>query len=440
MHLNVKDFGAVGDGQNLDHQAIQMAMDQCSEARGGTVVVPAGTYICGTLHMRSHICLYLETGATLYRASDPALFPIIAPTPYGNLPGQIQALLWADNVENLTIAGHGIIDGGGSSALSPEDAVNERFRPALIFYRNCRNINFLDVRLQYSSFWTLHLLRCNNVRIHGITIYNNQDRINTDGIDPDGCRNVIISDCNIVAGDDCIVIKSTEGDVCEDITITNCILQSRHAALKIGTEAISDIRNIVCSNCTVPLADVVVALYMKDGSTYENIFFSNIVARADNDFPIVIDITPRYYKDPRIGQIRTISFDNISISGKGRCYIEGTPEYPVENLSFRNITWTITDTCDFQSAEKPPGARRIELDPARTNEAIHPYQFLLMHAQDISFHNVRCYDRSKFPIADRGLLYLRNVECATFDAVRFIPNPEQTTPIVAEHCTSVVIR
>lgn len=440
MRLNVKDFGAVGDGQALDHEAIQTTMDQCSKTGGGTVVVPAGSYVCGTLQMRSHVCLYLEKGAMLHCAADPALFPIIAPTPYGNLPGQIQALLWADNVEHVTIAGYGTIDGGGSTALSPEEAVDERFRPALVFYRDCHNINFLDIRLQYSSFWTLHLLRCNNVRIHGITIYNNQDRINTDGIDPDGCRNVIISDCNIVAGDDCIVIKSTEGDVCEDITVTNCILQSRHAALKIGTEALSNIRNIVFNNCTIPMANVVLALYMKDGSTYENIFFTNIVANADNDFPIVIDITPRYYKDPRIGQIRTISFENISITSKGRCYIEGTQEHPIENLSFRNITWNTTDTCDFPNAQKPPGARRIDPDPTKTNEAVHPYQFLIMYARDIYLNNIVCYDRRNPQLDDRGVVYLRNVDRAMFDYVRLIPDPKQAIHVSMEQCTNIIIR
>ena len=188
------------------------------------------------------------------------------------------------------------------------------------------------------------------------------------------------------------------------------------------------------------MANVVVALYMKDGSTYENIFFSNIVAKADNDFPIVIDITPRYYKEPRIGQIRTISFDNISITGKGRCYIEGTQEHPVENLSFRNITWTITDICDFQSAEKPPGSRRIEPDPARTNEAVHPYQFLIMQVRDVSFYNIRCYDRRNPQLDDRGLLYLRNVAYAVFDHVRFMSDTEQTIPISDEYCTNIVVR
>ncbi|HHT36025.1 MAG TPA: glycoside hydrolase family 28 protein, partial [Firmicutes bacterium] len=98
----------------------------------------------------------------------------------------------------------------------------------------------------------------------------NQQQINTDGIDPDGCRNVTISDCKITTGDDSIVIKSTEGDLSENITVTNCILSSRHAALKLGTEAIGDVKNITFSNCVIR-SNVGLALYMKDGSNYENI-------------------------------------------------------------------------------------------------------------------------------------------------------------------------
>ncbi|CAG7638112.1 glycoside hydrolase family 28 protein [Paenibacillus allorhizosphaerae] len=418
MIFDVVQFGASGNGTDLSHEGIQQAIDACAEAGGGTVYVPAGTYLCGTLHLKSNINMHLEQGAVILGADDAALYPEICKTPYGNLPGQIQALIWADNVSNVTITGQGIVDGGGNSPLAPSDAVHVRFRPALIFYRDCRNVKFLDVTLQYSCFWTLHLLRCSDVLVRGMTIVAHRERINTDGIDPDGCRNVIISDCHMKTGDDCIVIKSTEGDVCENITITNCILSSRHAALKLGTEAIGAIRNITFNNCIINHTNVALALYMKDGSSYENIIFSNMVVEAYNEFPVVIDITPRYYKEPAIGTIRSIIFDNIMFTGKGRMYIEGAMDAPVSDISLRNITWNITGKCKTDGIKKPDGARRIEIDPNRANYVVHPYQLIAVHVNGLFVSNWKVLNRTGEMWFDRGPFYLLSADDVTLEHIR----------------------
>ncbi|CAG7623606.1 Exo-poly-alpha-D-galacturonosidase [Paenibacillus solanacearum] len=432
MIFDVVRFGAVGNGTDLAHEAIQQAIDACADAGGGTVYFPAGTYLCGTLRLKSGVHLHLEQGAVIAGSEDAALYPEICKTPYGNLPGQIQALLWADGVSNVAITGQGIIDGGGNSPLSPNEAVHVRFRPALIFYRDCHNVKFLDITLQYSCFWTLHLLRCSDVLVRGVTILAHRERINTDGIDPDGCRNVIISDCMIKTGDDCIVIKSTEGDACENMTITNCILSSRHAALKLGTEAIGPIRNIAFNNCIINQTNVAMALYMKDGSSYENIMFSNMVVEAYNEFPVVIDVTPRYYKEPAIGHIRGIVFDNMMFTGKGRMYIEGAEEAPISDLTLRNITWNITGPCKTSDVKKPDGARRIEIDPNRINYAVHPYQLIAIHVDGLLVSNWKVFNRSGNELLDRGRFYLQLVDHVTLEHIRHpetMPGLEQAVLI-----------
>lgn len=419
MLYNVKDFGAIGDSSCLEHEAMQKALDTCSRNGGGTVLVPAGTYLCGTIELRSNVNFYLEMGAKILAAKEAAHFPEICKTPFGNLPGQIQSLLLADDVENVTVSGEGIIDGGKNEPLTGDDSVNETFRPALIFGRDCRNIKFLDVTMQWSSFWTLHLLRCNDVVVRGVRIIANQQRINTDGIDPDGCCNVIISDCNITTGDDSIVLKSTEGDLSENVTVTNCILNSRHAALKIGTEAIGDVKNITFSNCVIR-SNVGLALYMKDGSNYENIIFSNVTMDVTNNFPLVMDITPRYYREPRIGKIRNIVFDNIIVNGRGRCYIEGVEHKPIENISFNNITWNISGPCKIEDAIKPVGARRVELDPNGTNYAVNPHQFIAVNVKDICFNGLRLYDLTGQELDKRGLYYIANGENVTINNAPYV--------------------
>ncbi|SFM17567.1 Glycosyl hydrolases family 28 [Paenibacillus sp. 1_12] len=433
MSYNVKHFGAIGDGSTLDHKAIQSAIDDCSRNGGGMVLVPQGAYLCGTIQIRSNVCLHLEMGAIIRGADNPALFPEICKTPYGNLPGQIQALIWADGVDNVSITGQGIIDGGGASPLPPSAAAEVKFRPALVFYRDCKNVKFLDVTLQYSCFWTLHLMRCEDVMVRGLTILADMNRINTDGIDPDGCKNVIISDCNIKTGDDCIVIKSTEGDLCENITVTNCILSSRHAALKIGTEATGSVRNITFNNCIIYNTDVALALYMKDGSVYENMVFSNMVIEARNEFPIILDITPRYYKEPKIGRIRNITFDNITVTAKGRCYIEGIPEQPIENIRFRNIIWNVSGPCNLANTTKPPGARRVEIDPDRLNHALHPYQFIAVNVDGLLLSDIRIQQEQSDSIPDRGRLYADHVRDLTVERMDSFEVPAGIDPILIRY-------
>lgn len=418
MARDVKAFGAKGDGLALDSGAIQAALDAAAVA-GGTVVVGPGHYRCGTLHLRGQVELHLQAGAVLHAVDDAALFPEIAKTPYGNLPGQIQALLWADGVDRVAVTGQGIIDGGGVEAIQGDVAAAVKFRPALVFCRGCRDVKFLDVTLRHSSFWTLHLMRCVDVQVRGVTIDAVRGRINTDGIDPDGCRNVVISDCNINGGDDCIVIKSTEGDVCENIVVSNCVLSTRCAAIKIGTEAVGDIRNVAVSNCVVRDTDVGLALYMKDGSTYENMVFSNLVMEVGNAFPLLVDVTPRYYREPKIGRIRNIVMQNLMIRGAGRGYVEGVAGVPIENLTLRDIMWDVTGPLDL-SAGKPWGARRVDMDPGMANHAAVPYQFVVRHVRGLRASGIQIADcrGGAGGAFDRGYLHGTGLEDAVVEGVR----------------------
>lgn len=437
---NVRNGGAKGDGVTLDQAALQAVVDRCAAAGGGTVRVPAGAYLIGTVELRSNVCVHLDMGARLLAADRPECFPEISKTPHGNLPGQIQAVLWADNAENITVSGSGTVDGGHPEALSSAAAVNVRFRPALVFFRNCRNVKFLDVTLQHSSLWTLHLQRCVDVMVRGVTIRNNPHRINADGIDPDGCRNVIISDCNIIAGDDAICIKSTEGDPCENIVVSNCVLSTTCAALKIGTEALGDIRNITFTNCVIHDTNVALALYMKDGSTYENMIFSNMIIESRNQFPILVDVTPRYYREPRQGRIRSIVFENVMVSSPGRCQIEGLPDMPIENLTLRNITWNVTGPLQTGNVRKPAGARRTERDPDAPNHAANPYQFVAAHVRDLEVSNVKLYDRRTDADTDasRGLIHLHDVRGATLERLSSkLPVPAGLPPIGTVDCADV---
>lgn len=428
MSYDVRDYGAKGDGVTLSHQGVQKAIDACSQAGGGTVRVPPGRYCCGTIWMKTNVSLHLERGAVLFQAKEASLFPVICKTPFGNLPGHIQALLAADGANGIAVTGFGTIEGDGAAALSSAASVSEMFRPALIFFRDCRDVRFHDVTLKHSSFWTLHLLRCHDVQVRGVTIENNMKRINTDGIDPDGCTNVLISDCIMRCGDDCVVVKSTEGDRCENITVANCVLSTTCAALKVGTEAMGDIRNILFNNCVIRDTNVALGLYMKDGSTYENVAFANMVIESYGTCPLFVDITPRYFDEPRFGSIRNVSFENLAVTSRGRCFIQGCPGHEVENISFRGISWTVDGTVDFASDVKPQGARRVRKDPARINYAVHPYQFTAVDVAGLTLDDVRLFRRGPQAIPDRGVAFFRRVTEARLTHLRPFEVPAGLAP------------
>jgi hypothetical protein len=411
--LNVRDFGAKGDDQSLDSPAIQSAIEAAAAQGGGEVRVPAGRYLCGMLSLRSGVTLHLEAGAIIAAVmDDPSLYPVICETPHKNKPGQIQALIYADDVTNIGIIGQGMIDGGCYAPLNFADSDAATWRLNATFIRECQRVRVQDVTFYGIDFWTLHLQRCHDVLIRGVQIDNHLERFNNDGIDPDGCRDVIISDCNIRTFDDCIVIKSTEGDVCERITITNCVLRSTGgSALKLGTEALGDIRNVTASNCAIYDSDIGVALYMKDGSTYENILFSNLIIDTPGNFPIFFDITPRYYRAPTIGHIRNVTLAHIIVRSGGRAFITGDPAQPIEGVALQNITWQVTSAFNPQ-ARKPGGTRRKELDPNLPIDTSTPALLLLRHVDGLRVEGVQMRFDSA---ADRELYACEHVRNLSID-------------------------
>jgi hypothetical protein len=386
----VAEAGAGNEaGGANSREAIQKAIDAVAAAGGGCVRVPPGRFLTASLQLRSRVRLHLAKGAHLRLAGSAEEFPVLAKTE--NRPGQIQALVWADGEQDIAIEGEGTLDGAGEAPLSGPNAVAVTFRPALVFIRNCRNLRLEGVHLLNSSFWTLHLLRCIDVEIAGLRVTANPARINSDGIDPDGCRNVHIHHCTIRTGDDAIVIKSTEGDDCENIRIHDCLLQSSCAALKLGTESIGAIRHVDMRDCVIERSSVGLALYMKDGGAYEDVVFENIRAEVTNAFPLLVDVTPRWREQARGGTIARVRFANIEISGAGRCLVEGQAQEPIRDLSFTNVTWRLPQACPPPAGKKPTGSARVHgpSDEALARHTSSTHQFIFAHVQGLALENVR---------------------------------------------------
>lgn len=380
MTYNVLDYGAVGNGTTNDAAAIQAAVNDCSAAGGGRVLLPGGKiYRSGSLVLKSNVELHLEMGAVLkgsdhledynlfgenlssVSAQSAVEIPTYEKCDYTGSP--VLFFLYAKDCKNVSITGLGTIDGNEEifyGKISPWH-IDGSFYPRvpLLFLENIVHLSILHVTLTGSAFWTTHMIGCNDVLIDGVRILNNLRLANCDGIDPDHCKNVRISNCHIETADDCIVFKNTESAVhygpCENIVVTNCTLMSTSAAIKFGTESESPFRNILIQNCNINHSNRGISLQLRDSGCIENVTFSNINIETrlfSKDYwwgkaePVAITALKRK-GDTSIGYIRNIRFQNINCSGENGILIYGDSSNNIRNISFDSITVELHKKTDW---------------------------------------------------------------------------------------------
>lgn len=265
--LNVRDFGAKGDGQTKDTSAIQEALDRCSILGGGQVVVPAGEYLTGAIALRTNTTLHLEKDAVIRGSSDLKDYNVMQVRWEGKWIQGYSGLVYALGAHNIGITGPGKIAGSKTTGGRPNNT-NPLRRPALIEPIDCVGINFDGFSTEYQLMWSMHLTFSDNISVKNVTIRSTGG--NGDGIDVDSCRNVTIDNCDITAGDDCISLKSGRGmegykllRTTENVTITNCIFKGLiFACIGIGSETSGGIRKVRIEHCKFVGAKTF-ALYMK---------------------------------------------------------------------------------------------------------------------------------------------------------------------------------
>lgn len=379
MDYRITDFGAVGNGRVNDAGAIQKAIDVCSEAGGGRVIVPGGRiFKTGSLVLRSNVELHLEMGAVLKAseriedydtfASQEALDTSIKVPTYVNCEyagKPVHYFIYSKDTEYVAITGFGKIDGTEDAYYGKEEKwyIEGAYYPRvpLLFLEHVLHLTIQNVTLTRSAFWTTHLVGCEDVLIDGVRILNNLRLMNCDGIDPDHCKNVRISNCHIEAADDCIVFKNTHGarqyGRCENITVTGCTLTSTSAAIKFGTESEDDFCNIVVENCNITRTNRGISLQLRDSGNIRNCIFSNInieTRRFSRHWwgegePISITAVDRK-EGVKAGRISNIQFHNINCYGENGIFIYGNSKEDknIENITFENINIGLVEKTDWE--------------------------------------------------------------------------------------------
>ena len=438
--FDVRDYGAKADGKTLCTTSIQKAIDACSKSGGGTVYLPPGTFLSGTIYMKTGVTLKLDPACTLLGSRDLKDYPptVQAFRSYTDNYTD-KSLIYAEKAERIAITGGGTIDGQGASFKGPY-----KVRPYMIRIIQCRNVTVKEVTLRNSPMWVQHYLACDDVRISGVTVRSLVNH-NNDGINIDSCHRVVISNCNIVSGDDAIVLKSTSARVCRDVAVSNCVLSTRCNALKMGTESNGGFQNIVMTGCAIydtRLAGV--ALEIVDGGTMDRVVVSNITMKKVGA-PIFLRLGNRarpFKKDmatPGIGVMRNITISNIEATGANAtgCAISGLPEAAIENVTMSNLRLAFEG-----GGTKTDAARPIPEEPTAYPEykmfgRLPAYGLYCRHVKGLKLRNVQLQWEKP---DQRHALVFDDVEDALIDDLDAPGSPDAESVVRMNNVRDVFVR
>jgi unsaturated rhamnogalacturonyl hydrolase len=409
--FKITDYGAVAGGASDATDAIRKAIAGAHAAGGGRVVVPAGLFLTGAIHLLSNVNLYLAEGATLKFSPDPAKYlPVVHTRFEGTECMNYSPLIYAFEQENIAVTGTGTLDGSASDAnwwawnrksANGADApartdirrlidfgergvpVKDRvfgeghyLRPNFIQPYRSRNVLIEGVRIINSPMWEIHPVLSSNVTVRGVKI--NSHGPNNDGCDPESSRDVLIEDCVFDTGDDCIAIKSGRdndgrrvGVASENIVVRNCTMKDGHGGVVIGSEVSGHCRNVFVENCHMDSPNLDRALRFKDnarrGGVIENVFMRNVEIGRVAEAILTVDFL---YETGAAGPykpvVRNVELSNITSASSPRVmWVMSFPGAVVDDVRFVDCTFRGVETAEVMQNAGSVSFKNVNIVPAQ---------------------------------------------------------------------------
>jgi polygalacturonase len=456
--FNVKQYGAVGDGKTLDNKAINKAIDAASAAGGGTVFIPAGNYLSGSIRLKSNISLYLDQGAVIIAA------PVSAENGYDEEePGPNNAyqdsghshwhnsLIWGENLHDISILGQGEIWGEN---LYHDYAKGKQTANKSIALLLCRNVNISDITFLHAGWFAILATGVDNLTISNVKMDTNRD-----GMDIDCCRDVHISNCSVnTPNDDGICLKSSFAlgfaRATENVTITNCTVSGYTEGslldgtfkktgsngigrIKLGTESNGGFKNITISNCVFNYCHGL-ALETVDGGLLEDVTITNITMRDIFTAAIFLRLGSRMRgpDSAKIGDLRRVIISNIvayNVSSKQGVLISGIPGHDIKDVEISNVKLYLNGggTAE-QAAQAVPELEKGYPEPDRFG-TLPAYGVYARHVSGLKLADI---DLLLMHTDARPAVMLENVTSAE---LRFVRADSSTTPMVQKSSGDIAL-
>ena len=415
----ITDFGARAGGDFDNTEAIRKAVEACNRAGGGRVVVPAGVFMTGAVHLKSNVNLHVSEGATLKFFTDPAKYlPAVFTRWEGTELMNYSPFIYAFEQRNIAVTGRGTLDGGASdenwwrwarrqgSNPSPASAdvrrlremgntgvpVRERvfgqghyLRPPFIQPYRSRNVLIEGVTIVNSPFWEVHPVLSQNVTVRGLNIKTHGP--NNDGCDPESSKDVLIEDCVFDTGDDCIAIKSGRDDdgrrvgvASENIVVRNCTMKDGHGGVVIGSEISGDCRNVFVEDCKMDSPNLDRALRFKSnairGGVLENVFMRNVEIGRVAEAVLTIDLLyDTGDKGPHKPVVRNVQIENLTSRSSPRVmWVVGFPGVTIEDIRFRNCTFRGVESAEVMNHAGSFSFENVTIEPAKRGRSLNSPQ------------------------------------------------------------------
>ncbi|HEX9782828.1 MAG TPA: glycoside hydrolase family 88 protein, partial [Opitutaceae bacterium] len=394
--------------------SIRSAIEACSKAGGGRVVIPAGEWFTGAVHLLSNVNLHVSEGATLKFVTDPKAYPIVFTRWEGVELMNYSPLIYAWERENIAITGKGTLDGQadwdnwwewndkrkapvkqkvardrlikmGETDVPVERRVfgdGDYLRPSFIQPYRCRNILIEGVKIINSPMWEIHPVLSQNITVRGVEIYSHGP--NNDGCDPESCQDVLIEDCIFDTGDDCIAIKSGRNNdgrrvnvPSENLIVRRCTMKDGHGGVVIGSEISGHCRNVFVEDCVMDSPNLDRGLRFKNnavrGGILENVFMRNVQIGQVGEAVLTIDLL---YEEGDQGAhkpiVRNVSLDNVTSSASPRVmYIVGFEGAIVDNIRFTDCTFSGVSETEVLRHAGTVTFSNVTIEPAKKPRSLN---------------------------------------------------------------------